>query len=343
MAEKNYVFLVSGWGLGHATRTWAVIQKILEEDKKSKIIIFTWGLGTTFFASKNSQFNFELHSLSSYFEINDLADFRVSKKVRFVFRSLRVWLENSIYIHQILKYKKNLICFVDSDYHFPSYYFKKVFLVSISQTPFIVYHWKQNFLKFSITMNVRFAFFEWFDYRLQRLFSDMIFSPSFHQLAEYDCKIKFIPPIVRKEFLGSLAEVKIDKLGVIGSGSVFSEEIKQKTRNLNYVYEEKNEFGLSADGKPLIDTFGTLVTQCGFSSLSECFARKKQMYLVPIENHPEQMINAYVLVGMNEGTLFGEVKAPKDLFRQTLKVARWDQCNGAEVLIQSLKTSLSKF
>ncbi len=342
MTEPSYVFLVSGWGLGHATRTWAIIQQILEADNQSKIIVFSWGVGYRFFTSKSSQINFELYALTSYIDDSAVYGLKFAKKVRFAFRSVKIWIKNSIYIHQLLKNKKNLICIVDSDYHFFSYYFKKTFLASISQTPFIIHHWRRNFFKFSVLMNIRFAFFEWFDYLLQKLFCDVIFSPSFHILPDYDGRIKFIPPIVRTEFLISPSQTIIQPIGVIGSGSVFSEEIKQKTRNLNYVYEEKNEFGLGASGVPVIDTFGSLITQCGFSSLSECYARNKKMFLVPIDNHPEQLINAYVLIAMKKGSLYWEHKTSEGLFQQTLKVATWDQCNGAAVFVNSLKMSSSK-
>ncbi len=339
MVEQKYVFLVSGWGLGHATRSWAIIEQILNLDSSSKIIVFTWGSGISFFKSKLPHFEFELHLLSSYFEIDGLETGRAARiNLAHKLWAVAVWIKNSVYIHQHLKNQSNLVCIVDSDYHFLSYFFKASLLASISQTPFIIHHWRQNFSKFSLLMNIRFVFFEWFDYFLQKLFCDIVFSPSFYQLAEYNKKIKFIPPIVRSEFLISRQGSAVHEVGVIGSGSTYSEEIKQKTRKLKYVYEEKNEFGLDANGLPLIDKFSRLITQCGFSSLSECFARSKPMVLDPIANHPEQVINACVLVAMNKASFFAKPIISMQMFRQPMKAKNWVQCNGAEVLARSLKT-----
>lgn len=333
--RSRIAFLVSGWGLGHATRILALIEALLVKNPQLEISVFTWGPGLEFFRAHQSSTDFQLIELKSYLEKDDSPYLWNSPGSFFrLLKWFRVWIQNS---HRLRKYflANTFDLFVlDSDFHFFSTLGIGSPKVSISQSPYVIEHWKRLRLRTALSVKIKYWIFEFLEFQLQRLFCDFVVSPRLDQ-SQQDSRagIFMVPPIVRKEFRGPRGAAVFDT-GVAGSGSSMSLPLRQWAagHQIKYVYDEPSTYGLNHQKIPLIDQYDTLISQCGLSTLSEAMARNCKLILSPIKESPEQIVNAWVMANLG----YGQIKdpqllqeGPKKIRQSTLKP--WPIFNGAEV------------
>lgn len=327
MSDRVF-FFISGLGLGHATRTWAIIEALKSKRPNLVITIFCWGASTEFFRRVNFHQDVSITPLKPYLKENQ--KFYTANPVRLVvllFQIIQTWFLNSYKLHSHLKSASQMTCVIDSDYHFLSYFFKKRKIIAISQTPFLFYFWRSNILSLPLMINIKFFFYKGLDLLYLKLFSDLTFSPTFFKVCSPSTKkVQWTPPIVRKEFLSAnFATAFKKKIGVIGSGSKESHIMMEFSakNNIDYIYSENNNFGLDESKRPLICNYEKIITQGGFSSLSECLSTNRKIILQPIPGHPEQFVNAAIL----------SKEIPSSL--------KWERFDGAAIIANSILETFS--
>lgn len=345
---KRIAFLVSGWGLGHATRIWAIIQQVKAEDKSCVVTVLTWGKALYFFERHSERLNIEIVRLKPYAVGQDTlytwnwADYFL-KPIKW----FQIWLINSLFLFRYFKKNSQDIYVFDSDFHYFSVLFFKTKRVSISQTPYVIEHWAKLKAHFPIRLKINFVFFEYLDFVIQKTFNHLIICPRLDKSERQCPKIIFVPPIVRSEFLPKrkLPYTKNEtKLAAIGSGSVLVSLMDETIRQykIPYAYNSNSPFGLDENNQPIIDQYNTLFTQCGLSTLSEGAARGNKLLLFPISQSPEQIINSVVCESLNLGYRVDADMSPISISTdKRLVVEAWDEYDGAKRATQLLQNILT--
>lgn len=347
MDKKNnkMAFLVSGWGLGHATRIWAIIQQIMIEDPTHQITVATWGNSYSFFEAQKHSYNIRLVSIGSYIDGN--STLYAWSTVDYFLKPMKwfkIWVQNSLFLYRFFGRNPHDICIFDSDFHYLSVLFTKTKRISISQTPYVVEHWKKINMRTSFQVKLNYIIFEYCDFVIQKIFNHLIVCPRLDRSKSQSPKIVFVPPIVRNEFmsLNTRAFNSTDtKLAAIGSGSVLVNRMFATIDlyKIDYVYNLNCRYGIDKQGVPAIDKYNTLFTQCGLSTLSEACARGHKLLLYPIAESPEQIINCIVAENLKFGYRVNDHLLQIPLKKEeNLDLICWDEYNGAKVAADILRS-----
>lgn len=333
---QNYKIIIAcaGLGMGNASRTAALIEALSKQSLASNynlnITVCTWGAGYAFLNEfkKNNSLNFEIKELLPYGGGKSLFEF------------------GNVFIRNSLKLKKEInsispdLLILDSDYHWPSYLgssFPKIF---IGQAIDVVNRYKLSthlFKTFSTRLNMFFR--EKLDAFYQLAVADIVLVPSFSPQSSQSRKIKNISLIVRGEFLKPQEQVirPTKKIAILLSGSEIEKEafLKIGTEyNIEVFSPQKNSLQLSHSKQ--LDCYEMILTQGGLTSISEVLSRGIFLGVFPIQNHPEQILNAIEIEKMKMG-LMGSLDELNDFtaFLQKLTLAKDNRshsnitCNGA--------------
>jgi predicted glycosyltransferase len=279
----------AGLGMGNASRMCAVMEALEELVQNENISltfhIVSWGAGYNFLSNfkENTTLRFELTEIQSYRNQSSLLNF------------FRCYFSNSKKLkHTINQFKPNLLL-LDSDYHFLSYYKLRIPKISISQASDVLARIPlNNYKPNNIFEKLSLFFREQLDVFFQKIFFTKILVPSFSLKSNIDLLLVKIPLIVRKEFLTPHTDLKIEKIGILLSGSEIEVEAFTKlkqSQSIQIISPKQNNENLITHAKAL-DKFDIIFTQGGLSSISEVIARNKFLVVFPIKNHPEQIINA---------------------------------------------------
>ena len=245
-------------------------------DTKLQFEVFGWGVGYEFFESiqKKCELSFQLHRLHSYGD----------GSVGTFFRNCRILKKAVEEIHPML-------IVLDSDYHFPAYWFSNCPVVSVGQAYDVVER-SRDYQFRSISEALRWFFYEKLDAWIQTRFSNHVIVPAFRNFSRQSKKIVKIPLVVRNEFIEKRRVAPTSTLGFLLSGSQLESEkflAVAKAHNLEVI---SPACGTTATRAESLDRFDFIITQGGLSSISECMARQKFMIVVPLADHPEQSLNA---------------------------------------------------
>ncbi len=263
--------------MGNASRVVAIIEAL---DNNVQCHVVTWGAGHRFFAEyeKKTQAAFTLHQMKDY------------KLKQNVISYLQSFLSNVILLRSLIRTVQPSLILLDSDYHFPAYLGTRAPVVYLGQALDILE--RAHAIRYRPTNwreLVTFALRERVDAWYQKLFADVILVPCFGRVGPVSRKIRRIPLIVRREFLSSARRTAdYSKIGILLSGSEI-EKSAFACLGQRFSLPVLNPVPSQAG---MLDRFDVVVVQGGLSSISECVALSKFMVVVPIQDHPEQFLNA---------------------------------------------------
>ena len=342
--------------MGNASRVVAVVEALvgLSEQNHRKISchIVTWGSAYRFLSEykRESALAFDLiesHSYGSAEEVLDLFS------PRSLFAFTKTFARNVFFLRKLVARLKPALIILDSDYHFPAYFGSGSPIIYIGQANDVLERAKRDSYKpSSMRERLNFNFKERFDSLLQSLFSNWILVPSFSGQSERGGKVKNIPLIVRKEFLGKpQASDANQSVGILLSGSELEKSAFlaiAKKFNLKVLSPgRKNEPSTVPSHAHTLDEFGIIFTQGGLSSISECIAREKFLVVFPMHCHPEQVLNAAEVenLGLGMRSSLEELNSFPELLREIVsrkKSANETRvgCNGAEVAARFIFSNL---
>lgn len=294
-SDLKIVLSCAGLGMGNASRAAAVMEALTRTSACSvQFEVFSWGAGYDFLKAyqAKSEFAFALRQLKSYLRHPFAA---YIQNCRTLAESLR-------------KFGPNLIV-LDSDYHFPAYWVSRCPIVSIGQAHDVVER-SRHYQFHSFKEYIRWIVCEKMDAWVQAAFSRRVLVPSFRNFSRQTKKFINIPLIVRREFVSSAPTPATSLVGVLLSGSGLETE-----KFLSLAAPRICAVPARADA---IDQFDFVITQGGLSSISECLARGKFLIVIPLQHHPEQILNAREVDRLG----FGMMASTEDLETLTTLLAR---------------------
>lgn len=278
--------------MGNAARIFAITEAINANDKNVKFTICTWGAGFRFLSEHANHENIKLVELSSY----STACSGVMSKILFLIQLPAVYIKNICTLRRLAKKTKSSLVLLDSDYHFPAFWGLPSRILFLGQAWDVIKREKTKAQRWHSWRDIFWFYLrEKFDAYLHTLLSDYVFVPCFDPGIHCETKrVIYIPLIVRPEFTRSEG-VKIqsqEKLGLLLSGSgLFSEQFQPILKKLNLKLIDSTP-SRAAD----FLKYKAIVVQGGLSSISECIALGKFIFVIPMPNHPEHILNAQEVV-----------------------------------------------
>lgn len=290
---KRILFLVNGYGLGNSTRIHSIIQHI---DKNCEYDIFAYGNSLRYFKQVSGIQNVFQGFSTEYGikngEINFLATAgKLFKNFQAIYKSRQL-------IKDIIKSRHYNLIISDSNFS-PVFLKQRPKLISINNANVII--------KRALKINKKGCYIQFLtelgDYIYNLLVPDLVISPFFEPCKDTK-KILQTSIIVRKEFQHSHQPFKKHHVLVMTGGA----EALNQGLSINH---NRDDYDLSVLGGDQIKvsgkarkekkTFNTnhlmkkstiVVTNGGFSSISEALAMAKPMVIIPLKGHIEQKINA---------------------------------------------------
>jgi hypothetical protein len=295
------LFSCAGLGMGNASRVAAVVEELqaiaAEHGHEVNCQILTWGSGHSFLQKylQLGKSDFQLFELNSYA--------KASRGIEYLF----TYWKNVILVRRAMKIGAPDLVVLDSDYHFPSFFFSGRQIVYIGQATDVIERAKDTgYVPASIFERWNFVFKERLDAFVQRLFSSLVLVPSFLPSTSSAAKIRKIPLIVRREFIARpLVVAAKGSLGIFLSGSGIEQgpllSFAKKNQLRPIGPGDNSEHTAVPSRVETIDAFETVIIQGGLSSISECLARNKYLVVFPMKNHPEQRLNGLTVERIGRG------------------------------------------
>lgn len=310
-SKKNILFLINGLGLGNSTRCQAVIDELCEMGYQ--ISIATSGNGLLYFKAQN----YPIFEMRSFAYGNNKNKFSLIKTLLLIPTIVKNLISNYIQLFKILKATQYAAIVFDSDYTVSCLcFFQHPPLIALNNSQFVV-----NFLK-NQQNNPRSIGGQYWIERLDSLFHniipDLVISPSLISYHSNTKKIRSVPVIVRNDFVPQARRGFAKKILVMLSGSQFKTnlvaltdprlssfqiqilsdktDLQKNIQKIKYIY----------NNTALLKEADILVTNAGFSSISEAYILQKPLICLPIANHAEQYANAKIVEKIGFGTIANE-------------------------------------
>lgn len=336
MAKKPVIlFAINGLGMGNSTRCHVVIQRLAAE---AEVHVITSGNGLFFLKDRP-----EIASLSatpplayafSGDGVNALGTLAMIRKMRGALHEKKERLD------ALLDQLRPDLVVTDSEYVIHPVLRRGIPLAGINNSDVVV---SQYFRHQNLPASIRAHFWtiEYSDYLLHRMKWRMAVSPSPFADEPRSDRFKRIGLIVRdgardtaRERAGKPAPLprEIDRIVVMLSGSAFASQInalqtlpwkvdvvgREGVTEGNVTYHGKIRESLE-----FVRNAGALVINGGFSSVSEAVAMMRPVYVIPVPNHAEQLINARMVKEIGAGDVESTdtvIQRLKDAYR----LNRWD-------------------
>jgi len=352
------LFAVCGIGLGHATRSHAIINQ-LSKFKNVDLKVTSYRASYNYFKKvgipsediggfdyKDRQFTFSaLYNIFDFLKSpGKLKSYQTFDKVFNSFKPDIIFSDNDPYAF-FYAYKNKI----------PNYTLTNLFTTS------------NNFYKLPkefVTKDIMLQKFS-----IDRLLStilkmgDKIYNPTFEQTLKYSEKLKYTDVIVRQkpEELPSESKIReelsIDKdfyyvhvggsdieryLFYILKKILLSYKDKFFIVSSNYAYQEKTKYSnmvvypFIENPLPYVKSCKGIICPAGHSGISEAIVFKKPSLVIPVRNHIEQLINAILLekYGLGQSCFLGNKN-----IADTLKEAITSFFNNEDKIKTNLKLS----
>jgi UDP:flavonoid glycosyltransferase YjiC (YdhE family) len=314
MTKKPVIlFAINGLGMGNSTRCHVVIQRLATE---AEVHVITSGNGLFFLKDRP-----EISSLSatpplayafSGDGVNALGTLASVRKMRGALREKKERLEALLD-----KLKPDLVV-TDSEYVISPVLRRRIPLAGINNSDVVV---SQYFQRRNLPASIRAHFWgiEYSDYLLHRMKWNMAVSPSPFADKPRNGVFKRIGLIVRdgaretaKERQGTPSPLPqdVDRIVVMLSGSAFASQISE-LQTLPWKVDVIGRDGVSSgnvtyhgkirESLEFVRNAGALVINGGFSSVSEAVAMMRPIYVIPVPNHAEQLMNALMVKEVGAG------------------------------------------
>ena len=335
------LFLVNGLGMGNSTRSYAVIQHLVEMG--IEVHVLTSGRGLEFFADKS-----ELASLSPMENLTYSAtDGKLSawKTLLSVLSHLELVRKKAAQIRQAAEKIRPHFAVIDSEYTVWPLHRLKIPIIGINNSDVVVTEYLRKKNKPS-SICAQFWLVEFMDYLFHLFTCNLVLSPSIHPSPSPTGKYKQIGLIVRREVLEAAREAntpdydlprEIKSVVFMLSGSTFSSKIDLENYDLpwevNVVGRQGNNrhkiifHGLLRDNVRLLKSADLLVVNGGFSAVSEALVLGKPTLVIPVPRHAEQFINGCFVHELKKGY----VVTQETVLNQLKELFRSNQWEGLEL------------
>jgi uncharacterized protein (TIGR00661 family) len=350
VANKNSVlFVVSGVGLGNSTRCLAVIEIL--SSKGIQCDVATFGIGIEFF--KDRKLIRELVALEPI-RYRKLGIFSL---IVLGFQFAKISFLNELRIFNLVRRKRPTVLIYDSIYGI----LPKIFLGS---TVLTLNNSNQIFREVLKRKNLprskwaHFCLVEFLDSIFQRIVPDWVLSPWLLPNIQNSrsSKIKSISPIVRNQIRESSKFRRPLRIATVTTGSGLNKDLTRFSEDvaalLNGTIIQKpppqEELRNNTD---FLNQADLIISNGGFSSISEGLKRKIPLIVVPLSGHSEQWINAKFIEELDVGIHIEEDDLPHlDFENLKLRIENLylrfrgysPQCDGAREAAEFIETLVGR-
>jgi hypothetical protein len=295
---RHILLCCSGLGMGNASRISALLERqpSVPGISGARVTVASWGNGETFlrkFLAKTG-LKARLISLATYAPPKRLPKALIP--LFFLFPYCR----NTWALFQLARKERPDLVVLDSDYHFLPFLLLRIPVFFLAQTKFVLDSRRKMSLPLTWKQAIVFFFREQADFWVQHLFSEKVLVVSLGGIEKAEArKVAFVSLVARAEFTregkpSAEARDGAHEFGIILSGSgLESGPIERFARKHGLPILRQVPIG-----RAHLDSFRYFFIQGGFSSISEMLAAGKRFVVVPMKDHPEQIISAHVVERM---------------------------------------------
>jgi UDP:flavonoid glycosyltransferase YjiC (YdhE family) len=327
------LLLVNGLGLGNSTRCHAAIQALAEHG--ANIAVATSGNGLWYFRDRPEIG--ELHELESLRYGQKDGKLSVAATLASVGTMIGVSRRNDARIAALVETFRPDVAVIDSSYSVCGLKRAGVPIVAINNADVVhvAYH---QFRDRPASIRAQFLAVEENDYRFHRWVPDLVASPCLDPaLPQVGRPFLRVGPIVRRGYEPAPTEGPPSRVLVMLSGSVFGTPVALSRPipgvRVDVVGRERPEgvpevegivwHGKVRDNRALLEPADLAVVNGGFSAVSELFAMRKPMIVIPVPNHAEQWVNARSVQHLGVGAPGTEETLEADLLAALARLDSW--------------------
>jgi UDP:flavonoid glycosyltransferase YjiC (YdhE family) len=336
-ASNTCLFIINGLGLGNSTRCYAVMEALA--DSGCSLHVLTSGNGLAFF--QNKPFVQSLTPMEAFFYsgssggISGWATLKSLRSLGSIAKSKRKQLD------RLLDQLQPDVAVIDSEYAIAPLRRRGIPVIALNTSEMIV----TEYLKRRPAPGTlsHFWFIEYTDYLFHKHFCDLVLSPFPLQTPTRNRRFRRVGLVVRSTVrtwvprnseLGFSPPRQIRKVVFMLSGSVHASRIHFEQYQLPFQVEvvgrpgeSRNNLtyhGRRMDNEALLAAADVLVINGGYSAVSEAFALRKPVFVIPVPGHAEQYVNACLVSDLGLGFMATE----HDVLPQLLNMYRQNEWTG---------------
>jgi uncharacterized protein (TIGR00661 family) len=308
--------LINGLGLGNSTRCHAIVQRLAERGVEMALI--TSGNGKWYFEGRPNVG--QLHAIQEFYYASHKGKISIPRTLMSVGDFRRIAKRNAAVVEKVLDDFKPDVSVIDSVYTTKPMRRRGIPIVALNNAD-VVHVSYRRFNDRPSSIRMQFYAIEEMDYLFHRNRVDMVLSPNLDDtLPEVGGNVRRIGPIVRRGYTSEVRDGKVNRVLVMLSGSRFGSAValgdKRYPFHIDVVGREapKDEalppnvvfHGRVKDNADLVRAADLVLVNGGFSAVSEAFALRKPMVVLPIPNHSEQWVNARTIEKLGVGFVAAE-------------------------------------
>ena len=338
------LFLVNGLGLGNSTRCHAIIQRLARHGVT--VAVASSGNGLWYFEGRPEIAS--LTRLDALYYASDGGRISIVRTLASLGDFWKIAQRNTVIIDALLDTFEPDVVIIDSVYTIVPMRRRHIPVVALNNAD-VVHLSYRRFPDRPRSILFQFYAIEELDYRFHRWRPDLVLSPSLdHTLPELGGTFRRIGPIVRLGYEASIRAGPIERVLIMLSGSRFGSSVSLTGRAFQFAIdvvgrEAPGDSSLPAhvqfhgrlrDNRHIVDQADVVVANGGFSAVSEAFAMRKPLVVLPIPNHAEQWINARTIVHLGVGVMAREDAIVQGM---TTAIERIDELRAAYARLPSVR------
>jgi len=311
MPSRRILFLVNGLGLGNSTRCHAIIQRLVEYGAKVQVV--TSGNGLWYFQSMPGIAR--LHEIESLYYGVKNGRISITRTLTAVQDLAAILRRNGRKLASIVADWQPDVAITDSVYTFLSFKRRGIPLVALNNAD-VVHKAYRRFKDRPRSIRAQFWCVEEPDYVFHRIVPDLVISPTLDlTMAEVGGNVRRVGPIVRRGLSSVAALSSVSRVLVMMSGSRFGSpvvfrrttwpfeiDVVGRPAPENWTAGGRIRYHIKLrDNKSLLEAADMVVVNGGFSAVSESFAMRQPLVVIPVPNHAEQWINARTIEHLSVG------------------------------------------
>lgn len=310
------LLLVNGLGLGNSTRCHAIVQRLRERGAEVQIV--TSGNGQWYFEGRSDLG--EVHGIEAFYYASHNGRISIPRTLLSVGDFRRIGKRNAAVVERVLDTFEPDAVILDSVYTTGPMKRRGIPIAALNNAD-VVHVSYRRFQGKPRSIRMQFYAIEEMDYLFHRARVDMVLSPTLDPaLPEVGGNVRRIGPIVRRGYESDVASGPVKRVLVMLSGSRFGSPVALKEKALPFHIDVVGReapkdialppnvvfHGRLRDNAHIVRSADLVLANGGFSAVSEAFALRKPLVVLPIPNHAEQWVNARTIEALGVGMMASE-------------------------------------
>ena len=341
----HLLFIINGLGMGNSTRCHAIIEHLAE--RGLQVHVLTSGNGLTFFDGRH-----EVASLTPTQALTYSGNQgRISgwKTLSSLDTLLRLNRTKEREVESFLQRQPVDVVVTDSEYSAAPAHRRGIPVLGLNNSDVVVTEYLRRRDK-PAAIRGQFWCFEFMDYLFHRQRCDLVVSPSPMQGRLRHARIRRVGLIVRRAVKELAAAGRRDfplprelkRVVFMLSGSAFASEISFGRGDFPFHIDVVGRSGDNIgnvtfhgrlmDNARFLAQADALVINGGFSAVSEALALNKPTFVIPLQNHAEQYVNAHLVRDLGRGYVVRAEEVIGKLL-QLHAANRWDDLKPSTPLL----------